>query len=454
MPERDKRQLDVETARSRVLMTTENGTSRPDDLGDDDIVAAIDELIHPTGMFQAVSARDQLAYDRQTEAELKSMFNNIVWEFLEPVGLSLYTLSDYVVRSGGEGAEKSRIILGTVDACIGALRPLIKASETIKYHDILDVLKSIERPLIDVQTGKRKALTERDTKNLTRDFNELRRLIHQSLSADGVTTQATVKQEEEAFSAAATPHISEVPNFFRTVDPGDLQKLYAAGLTRLGDLGTSSALEISQAAGVGTNTAELIKACAFRAMMSLPTSSTDGNPAVAASDTGFALVEGAVEDLSDSPDEPVPGRRFRFEDSGPLSERERLMGTLEVMAREIADYGQAATKLNLELQRTYRALLRLNGQRDRLHGEVDFHRDELRPLFEMGDSPETNAAIALHKQLLQELRQVSEVILSAQRKMEMISARMGDAVGDIREVESEIGDLRRRRRARRQSSET
>lgn len=454
MPERDKRQLDVETARSRVLMTTENGASRAEDLGDDDIVAAIDELIHPTGMFQAVSAKDQLAYDRQTEAELKSMFSNIVWEFLEPVGLSLYTLSDYVVRSGGEGAEKSRIILGTVDACIGALRPLIKASETIKYHDILDVLKSIERPLVDVQTGKRKALTERDTKNLTRDFNELRRLIHQSLSADGVTTQATVKQEEETFSAAATPHISEVPTFFRTVDPGDLQKLYAAGLTRLGDLGTSSALELSQAAGIGTNTAELIKACAFRAMMSLPNSSTDGNLAVAASDTGFALVEGvAVEDLSDSPDEPLTERGRAFRDSGPLSERERLMGTLEVMAREVADYGQSATKLNLELQRTYRALLRLNGQRDRLRGEVDFHRDELRPLFEMGDSPETNAAIALHKQLMQDLRQVSEVILSAQRKMEMIAARMGDAVGDVREVESEIGDLRRKRRARRQTSE-
>jgi hypothetical protein len=453
MPERDKRQLDVETARSRVLMTTENGTSRQDDLGDDDIVAAIDELIHPTGMFQAVSlsAKDQLAYDRQTEAELKSMFSNIVWEFLEPVGLSLYTLADYVVRSGGEGA--GRIILGTVDACIGALRPLIKASETIKYHDILDVLKSIERPLLDVQTGKRKALTERDTKNLTRDFNELRRLIHQSLSADGPTTQATVKQDEEAFSAAATPHISEVPNFFRTVDPGDLQKLYAAGLTRLGDLGTSSALEISQAAGVGTNTAELIKACAFRAMVSLPGTSTDGNPAVAP-DTGFALVEGGVEDISDSPDAPLIERGRGFRDSGPLSERDRLMGTLDVMAREIAEYGQSATKLNLELQRAYRALLRLHGQRDRLRGEVDFHRDELRPLFEMGDSPETNAAIALHKQLLQELRQVSEVVLSAQRKMEMIAARMGDAVSDVREVESEIGDLRRKRRARRQPSET
>ncbi len=450
MVERDKRLLDAETARSRVALVPENGVARPDDLGDDDIVAAIDELIHPTGMFKAVSAQEQLAYDRQTEAELKGMFSNIVWEFLEPVGLSLYTLSDYVVRSGGEGAEKSRIILGTVDACIGALRPLIKASETIKYHDILDVLKSIERPLLDVQTGKRKALSERETKNLTRDFNELRRLVHQSLQSSGVTTQATVKGEE-AFSSASTPHISEVPGFFKTVDPGDLQKLYAAGLTRLGDLGTSSALEISQAAGIGTNTAEHIKACAFRAMVSLPASPSTGPTDL--SDTGFDLVD--ADDISASPDSPPVVRGYGYEENRPLTERDRLMSTLEIMQREIADYGQSATRLNLELQRAHRALLRLNGQRDRLRGEVDFHRDELRPLFDTGagDAPETNAAIALHKRLLQELRQVSEIILSAQRKMEMIAARMGDAVGDVREVESEIGDLRRKRRARRQPSE-
>jgi hypothetical protein len=422
---------------------------RSEDAGDEDIAAAIDGLITPTGAFQAPTPEERLAYERQTEAELKEMFSNIVWEFLQPVGLSLHTLSDYVARAG-EGAEKSRIIHGTIDACIGALRPLIKASETIRYHDIVDVLRAIERPLTEMQGGKRKSLTERDTKNLMRDFNELDRLIRQSLSAptDGVKDGGG----ERAVTAEASGlRLSDVLPHFKTVDPADVQKLYAAGITRLAELGAASAQEIAQAAGVPVGVAERIKSCAFAALMQPPPGGApNGVRRAAAPESAAFDYDDAADDTAGLASGSLGGRDMYFpDDDEPFDERERVINTLDVMQKEIASYGQSATRLNVELQRTHRALLRLRAERERLRGEVEFHRDELRRMLESGggNSEVTQSAVARHKGLSQELRQVSEIVLSAMKKMDIIYGQMEDAIRDIRDLEIEMADLRRKRRA-------
>lgn len=126
------------------------------------------------------------------------------------------------------------------------------------------------------------------------------------------------------------------------------------------------------------------------------------------------------------------------------------MQTLEIMQQEIGSYGQAATNLNAELERTHRALLRLRVERERLHGELEFHRDELKQFFEQGGvgDEESQEALAVHKGMFQALRQVTEVILVAMKKLDIIYGQMEDSVRDIRDLEIEISDLRRKRRPR------
>lgn len=454
MPNRDANLPDTDTTRNPSLGMPSAEKPHRTEESDDDIAAAIDELIHPTGAFAPPSIEDQLATERRTEAELKSMFGSIVWEFLEPVGLSLYTLADYVARAGN-GSDQSRVVKGTVDACIGALRPLIKASETIQYHDILDVLKSIERPLLDVRTGKR-TLTERDTKNLTRDFNELRRLIRQSLSDE----PAPPSQNTNA-AMAATPHIADVAAYFKTIDPVNLQRLHAAGITRLGDIGTASAYELATAAGIPVPVAEQVKACAFRAILetgagsgSPPASVPSASPGTTGTMSADSPTISETADVKTAdgtlPPPDISGEFAAFANEQPITELRRLAHLRELIQQEGNRYSQAGARLSVELHRAHRALLQLRAEHNRLRGELEFHREELRSLFDgISATPEAEDP---HKHLLAATQQTLDALTAAAKKASLFTQQLSEALTEARELIGEVNELRRKRRLRRGDS--
>ncbi len=454
MPNRDANPPDMDTTRNPSLGSPAGDKTHRAEESDDDIAAAIDELIHPTGAFAPPSLEDQLATERRTEAELKGMFGSIVWEFLEPVGLSLYTLADYVARAGN-GSDQSRVVKGTVDACIGALRPLIKASETIQYHDILDVLKGIERPLLDVRMGKR-TLTERDTKNLTRDFNELRRLIRQNLADEPVSPS-----QDATDAIAATPHISDVAAYFKTIDPINLQRLHAAGITRLGDIGTASAYELATAAGIPVSVAERVKACAFRAILETgaganpsPAGSTAPSPGSPPTPTTLPPPVSEAADTRPIDGTPPPldlsGEFAAFANEQPITELRRLAHLRELIQQEGNRYSQAGARLSIELHRAHRALLQLRAEHNRLRGELEFHREELRSLF---DGPAvTSEPEDTHKQLLAATQQTLDALTAAAKKASLFTQQLNEALTEARELIGEVNELRRKRRPRRGDS--
>ncbi len=454
MPNRDANPPDMDTTRNPNLGSPAGDKTHRAEESDDDIAAAIDELIHPTGAFAPPSLEDQLATERRTEAELKGMFGSIVWEFLEPVGLSLYTLADYVARAGN-GSDQSRVVKGTVDACIGALRPLIKASETIQYHDILDVLKGIERPLLDVRMGKR-TLTERDTKNLTRDFNELRRLIRQNLADEPASPS-----QDATDAIAATPHISDVAAYFKTIDPINLQRLHAAGITRLGDIGTASAYELATAAGIPVSVAERVKACAFRAILetgaganSSPAGSTAPSPGSPPTPTTLPPPVSEAADTRPIDGTPPPldlsGEFAAFANEQPITELRRLAHLRELIQQEGNRYSQAGARLSIELHRAHRALLQLRAEHNRLRGELEFHREELRSLF---DGPAvTSEPEDTHKQLLAATQQTLDALTAAAKKASLFTQQLNEALTEARELIGEVNELRRKRRPRRGDS--
>lgn len=483
MPEPENR-FPVEEQPKRKRTLAGELASKLAELGDEDISAAIDGLMSPSGAYAAVTPQERLAHDRQTDAELKEMFSNIVLQFLEPVGYAIRQLTEIVPQAAANPSLMSTI-RGTIDACTGSLKPLINAADTIKYHDIYDVLKAIERPLTDIQQGKRKTLTERDAKNLNRDFTELTRLIQQSLGQEPQALQSQQGSEvKERFRTASNYLISEMLPYYKDVSPADIQKIHAAGITRLNDLVMASAQEISVASSVSVEAAEHIKLCTFRALMNTqspaqgvppparPATTTAPSHPPLVSNLGSSYpppagpisahlppVESLLEPeaaptLPDMPPieallgtaNPIPAHFF--EPAANQAEQDRLFATLEVIKKSVSTYGQSATSLNVELERTHRALLSLRVERERMRSELEFHREELKQFFEQAgtETEENQDVLAVHKAMVASLRQVTEVIVFAMKKIDIIYTQMEDSVRDVRDLETDLVELRRKRR--------
>src|ERR1043166_8828222 len=100
-----------------------------EDLGEEEVARAVEGL--KLGQGERGNSLS-IMHDPKMEAELKEMFRDIVSQYITPVGKSIRALIN------GDTSERNINIL------IGALRPLILASEEIHYNDIYDVLKSIE----------------------------------------------------------------------------------------------------------------------------------------------------------------------------------------------------------------------------------------------------------------------------------------------------------------------
>src|SRR5438874_1514278 len=126
--------------------------SELEDLGEEEVAQAVEGL--KLGQGERGNSHS-IMHDPKMEAELKEMFRDIVSQYITPVGKSIRALVN------GDLSERN------IDICIGALKPLILASEEIHYNDIYDVLKSIEQPMFAFRQGKKRLLSKKDIRNIS-----------------------------------------------------------------------------------------------------------------------------------------------------------------------------------------------------------------------------------------------------------------------------------------------
>ncbi|KAF0238529.1 MAG: hypothetical protein FD167_4415, partial [bacterium] len=147
-----------------------------EDLAEEEVAQAFEGLKVGAG---GGGAPHSIMPDPKMEAEIKEMFQEIVSQYITPIGKSIKSIAN------GDTSERS------LDICIGALKPLILACEEIHYNDIYDVLKSIEQPLVTFREGKKRLLSKKDLRNITTDYKELTRLICRSVGSEMVETSPT-----------------------------------------------------------------------------------------------------------------------------------------------------------------------------------------------------------------------------------------------------------------------
>lgn len=106
--------------------------------------------------------------------------------------------------------------------------------------------------------------------------------------------------------------------------------------------------------------------------------------------------------------------------------------------------------MSIELHRAHRALLQLRAEHNRLRGELEFHREELRSLF---DGPaSTSDPEDAHKHLLAATQQTLDALTAAAKKASLFSQQLNEALTEARELIGEVNELRRKRRLRRGDS--
>jgi hypothetical protein len=207
----------------KPLLNLEDPTDL-EDLEEDEVAQAVEGLKVSQG---SGGAPHSIMPDPKMEAEIKEMFQDIVSQYITPIGKSIRLISN------GDFSERN------LDICIGALKPLILACEEIHYNDIYDVLRSIEQPLIAFREGRKRLLSKKDIRNITTDYKELTRLISRSVGSEMVETSPTGTMRIAPVTASLIDkpieelQISDALSYFEGADHKDIQKLYAGGLIKL-----------------------------------------------------------------------------------------------------------------------------------------------------------------------------------------------------------------------------
>lgn len=398
-----------------------------EDLREEEVAQAVEGLKLNTG---GQGNNPSLSHDRKVEAELKEMFRDIVSQFITPVGKSIRAIAN------GDHSERN------VDICIGALKPLIMAAEEIHYNDIFDVLKSIEQPLVAFRQGKKRLLSKKDVRNISTDYKELTRLISRSVAADTLEIATSGVRSTTAASTLGAPAnlmISDLLVYFKDINPEDMQKLFAVGLTRLGDLAYATTREIQDSTGISHETAERLKLCANNAIAGMSislhrssgevqrlentrqTSSLDRDPVASADE----VVPRSVSDLV----------------------RERWISAVGRLNDELEQYTQTAISIADELERSHRVLTNVRVARERFRGEIEFYQDDLAELFDCVEpvNEELGTPVSIHRQMLKNLRRTLDHICNALKKAETIYSQIDETLEETQELEMLLLSLRKRR---------
>ncbi|MEM4251677.1 MAG: hypothetical protein QW828_07580, partial [Candidatus Bathyarchaeia archaeon] len=329
-----------------------------------------------------------------------------------------------------------------IDICIGALKPLIMAAEEIHYNDIFDVLKSIEQPLVAFRQGKKRLLSKKDVRNISTDYKELTRLISRSVAADTLEISMSGVRSTTPASALGAPAnlmVSDLLAYFKDINPEDMQKLFAVGLTKLGDLAYATTREIQDSTGLDHETAERLKLCANNAIagMSLNLQRSSGEVQRMENTRQTSSLE---RDHIGSAEEVSPP-------SVPDLVRERWISAVERLNDELDQYTQAAISVADELERSHRVLTNVRVARERFRGEVEFYQDDLADLFDRVEpvNEELGTPVSIHRQMLKNLRRTLDHIGNALKKAEVIYSQIDETLEETQELEMLLLSLRKRK---------
>ncbi|MFY9223413.1 MAG: hypothetical protein WAQ98_12140, partial [Blastocatellia bacterium] len=361
----------------KPLLNLEDPTDL-EDLEEDEVAQAVEGLKVGEG---GGGAPHSIMPDPKMEAEIKEMFQDIVSQYITPIGKSIRLISN------GDFSERN------LDICIGALKPLILACEEIHYNDIYDVLRSIEQPLIAFREGRKRLLSKKDIRNITTDYKELTRLISRSVGSEMVETSPTGTMKIAPVNASSIDkpieelQISDALSYFEGADHKDIQKLYAGGLIKLGLLSQATAQEISESTGITITSAELLKQCAVKALLSLATKVKTPNLNIS-TENPLAIERKASNKLNpeidedDETDEGNESRAAPFEDKEFEDDKQKWSYAIEAILGEATNYLNSTDSVINELARAHRSLVRMRVAKERFNGEVEFYQDDLAKMLE------------------------------------------------------------------------
>lgn len=409
--------------------TATDAPSGLEDLREEEVAQAVEGLKLGAG---GQGSNPSLSHDRKVEAELKEMFRDIVSQFITPVGKSIRAIAN------GDHSERN------IDICIGALKPLIMAAEEIHYNDIFDVLKSIEQPLVAFRQGKKRLLSKKDVRNISTDYKELTRLISRSVAADTLEIAVSGVRSTTAANTLGAPAdlmVSDLLAYFKDIHPEDMQKLFAVGLTKLGDLAYATTREIQDSTGMDHETAERLKLCANNAIAGLSLNLQRSSGEVQRAENTRQTSSLDREQVA-SADEAVAS-------SVPDIVRERWISAVERLHEELEQYAQAAISISDELERSHRVLTNVRVARERFRGEVEFYKDDLAELFDRVEpvSEELGTPVSIHRQMLKNLRRTLDHVSNALKKAETIYFQIDETLEETQELEMLLLSLRKRRSA-------
>lgn len=184
-----------------------------------------------------------ITLDDYMDNELREMFQSIIAQYLRPVqsAISRIVKGDQSRRTATEGLE--------------ALAPILTASATLDYKDITALLGEIERPLKDLDGGKRR-LAKKELVALAKAWDELEALVRPAGAAP----------EREFEGTGPSLSLGTLAKYLEEITASDVRKLRGAGLSTLRELAMAPAEDLASVSGLEAKKAERIHSFAVGAL--------------------------------------------------------------------------------------------------------------------------------------------------------------------------------------------
>jgi hypothetical protein len=206
------------------------------EIPEDEFIEQFDEIFSRDSMPETLE--ELISLDDYMDRELREMFQSIVAQYLRPV--------EFAVTRVREGDQSRKTAVEGLEA----LAPIISASDTLEYDDIGALLREIERPLRDLESGAKRKLGKREVESLSKAWGRLVALVRPGVPEREVESGPSVS-------------LSALTRYIAGINATDVRKLRAAGLASLHDLAGAQATEVAQVSGIAQEKAERI--CAFAA---------------------------------------------------------------------------------------------------------------------------------------------------------------------------------------------
>jgi hypothetical protein len=211
-----------------------------DDVQPEEFMERFDQIFSPHASLPG-SLQELVTLDDYMERELREMFQSIVTQYVRPVQETVER-----IRSG----EVARHV---AEVGLEAIAPIVSAAESLKYSDISELLREIQRPLADLREGNRRKLTKKETAAISGAWDRLSELLQ--LSAEGAPAS-------DGFPVPLGAIVSKVDG----VTAAHVRSLLRAGLSSIRDVASAPADDVVEVTGIDRATAERIRAFASGAV--------------------------------------------------------------------------------------------------------------------------------------------------------------------------------------------